>query len=43
MLPLAAPPESICIVRLSALGDVTHAVPVLRAIQQHWPQTRVTW
>ena len=43
MLPLAAPPESVCIIRLSALGDVTHAVPVLRAIQQHWPQTRVTW
>lgn len=32
-----------CIVRLSALGDVTHAVPVLRAIQKQWPQTRVTW
>lgn len=43
MLPLTAPPESICIVRLSALGDVTHAVPVLRAIQLQWPQTRVTW
>jgi heptosyltransferase I len=43
MLPLVTPPDSICIVRLSALGDVTHAVPVLRAIQQHWPQTRVTW
>lgn len=43
MLPLTAPPESICIVRLSALGDVTHAVPVLRAIQQQWPQTRITW
>ncbi len=43
MLPLVTPPDSICIVRLSALGDVTHAVPVLRAIQQQWPQTRVTW
>jgi len=43
MLPLSAPPESICILRLSALGDVTHAVPVLRAIQRQWPQTRVTW
>jgi len=43
MLPLVTPPDSICIVRLSSLGDVTHAVPVLRAIQQHWPQTRVTW
>ena len=43
MLPLTSPPENICIVRLSALGDVTHAVPVVRAIQQHWPQTRITW
>ncbi|MDX1381556.1 MAG: glycosyltransferase family 9 protein, partial [Xanthomonadales bacterium] len=37
------PPESICLLRLSALGDVTHAVPVLRAIQDHWPATKVTW
>jgi heptosyltransferase I len=43
MLPLSAPPERICIVRLSALGDVTHAVPVLRAIQKQWPGTSVTW
>ena len=43
MLPLTSPPENICIVRLSALGDVTHAVPVVRAIQKHWPQARITW
>jgi heptosyltransferase I len=43
MLPLSSPPKSICILRLSALGDVTHAVPVVRAIQKHWPQTRITW
>jgi heptosyltransferase I len=43
MLPLATPPRNICILRLSALGDVTHALPVARAIQQHWPQTRITW
>jgi len=43
MLPLTTAPESICIVRLSALGDVTHAVPVLRAIQDAWPETAVTW
>jgi heptosyltransferase I len=42
-LPLASPPQKICIIRLSALGDVTHAVPVLRAIQDQWPDTRVTW
>ncbi len=43
MLPLTSPPEHVCLLRLSALGDVTHAVPVLRAIQRQWPQTRVTW
>ncbi len=43
MLPLTTPPQSVCLVRLSALGDVTHAIPVLRAIQHNWPQTRITW
>jgi heptosyltransferase I len=42
-LPLTSAPDSICIVRLSALGDVTHAVPVVRAIQQQWPETQITW
>ncbi len=42
-LPLSEPPRKLCILRLSALGDVTHAVPVLRAIQDQWPQTEVTW
>jgi heptosyltransferase I len=43
MSPLKQPPESICIFRLSALGDATHVVPVVRAIQSHWPETRITW
>ena len=43
MLPPEAPPKNLCIVRLSALGDVTHAVPVLRAIQRRWPETTITW
>ncbi|MGH8222828.1 MAG: glycosyltransferase family 9 protein, partial [Woeseiaceae bacterium] len=43
MVPPGAAPDKLCIVRLSALGDVTHAVPVLRAIQRGWPRTRVTW
>lgn len=29
--------------RLSALGDITHALPVLRTVQKHWPGTRITW
>lgn len=28
---------------MSAIGDVTHALPVLRTLQHHWPGTRITW
>ncbi len=42
-LPLDSPPANLCLIRLSALGDVTHALPVVRAIQRHWPETRITW
>ncbi len=43
MLPLQQQPENICIFRLSALGDATHTVPVVRALQAHWPETKITW
>ncbi len=43
MLPVPSSPKSICILRLSALGDVTHAVPVLRALQKQWPDAEITW
>ncbi|MEX0607417.1 MAG: glycosyltransferase family 9 protein [Halofilum sp. (in: g-proteobacteria)] len=36
-------PEQLCLLRLSALGDATHAVPVVRTLQQVWPRTRLTW
>lgn len=36
-------PSSICILRLSALGDITHVIPVIRAIQAKWPETKITW
>lgn len=42
-LPLTSPPKSICILRLSAIGDVTHVLPTLRSIQQQWPDTKITW
>ena len=29
--------------RLSAIGDVTHVIPVINAIRQHLPQTKITW
>lgn len=40
---LSTPPNSLCILRLSALGDITHTLPVLRTLQKHWPTTRLTW
>ncbi len=36
-------PRSVCLLRLSAIGDTCHAVPVLRTLQRAWPQTQFTW
>ena len=36
-------PASICLLRTSALGDVTHVVPLLRTLQKAWPQTELIW
>jgi heptosyltransferase I len=43
MLPLVEPPRSVCILRLSAIGDTCHVVPVVRTLQQAWPATQLTW
>lgn len=40
---LVQAPESICILRLSALGDVTHVLPIIHTLQTHWPGTKITW
>ncbi len=37
------PPKSLCLLRTSALGDVTHVVPLVRTLQTAWSQTRLTW
>jgi heptosyltransferase I len=42
-LPLDRPPLAVCILRLSALGDTCHVVPVVRALQRAWPATKLTW
>jgi heptosyltransferase I len=34
---------SICLLRLSALGDVTHVVPLVRTLQAAWPDVALTW
>jgi len=40
---LATPPERVCLLRLSAIGDTCHVVPLLRTLQDAWPSTRFTW
>lgn len=35
--------NSICIMRLSALGDVTHVIPVIKSLQAQVPDIEITW
>lgn len=36
-------PGSVCLLRLSALGDCANVVPVVHTLQYYWPQTRIGW
>lgn len=40
---LSEQPKDICILRLSAIGDVCHAVSAIQAIQQHYSAASITW
>ena len=42
-MTIPAAPSSICLLRLSALGDATHAVPLLRTLRRAWPEVPITW
>ena len=35
--------RNICLIRLSAIGDTCHAVPLIRTLQHAWPDVRITW
>ena len=37
------PPDALCLIRLSAIGDCCHTVPVVRTFQSYWPDTPITW
>jgi heptosyltransferase I len=39
----ASPPRSICLLRLSALGDITHVVPLVHTLLRAWPNVQLTW
>ncbi len=34
---------SVCIFRLSAIGDVTHVIPVVKTLQARYPDIKITW
>jgi heptosyltransferase I len=42
-LHVQAIPQKVCLLRLSAIGDTCHVVPLLRTLQDAWPKTRFTW
>lgn len=42
-LALSNPPKELCLLRLSAIGDTCHVVPVVRTLQKVWPDTRIVW
>lgn len=42
-MSLIDPPEHLVLLRLSALGDATHVVPLVRTLQRNWPRTRLSW
>ena len=46
-MPPAAPVspgiDSTCLLRLSALGDVTHVLPLVHTLQRAWPAMPIAW
>ena len=36
-------PQSLCLVRLSALGDVVLATALVRTLQANFPRCQLTW
>lgn len=43
MLGQLTAPKNLCLLRLSAIGDVCHAVAMVQQIQRFYPQTKITW
>ena len=43
MTAVSTAPKHIAFFRLSALGDVVLAIPMIRAMQKAWPDVKITW
>jgi len=42
-LPFKQPPLSLCLLRLSAIGDICHMLPIVHTLQKSWPTTQLSW
>ncbi len=42
-LSLPDPPARVALVRMSAIGDTVHAVPLVASIRAAWPDCHLTW
>lgn len=40
---MTVPPRSLLIIKPGSMGDVIHTLPVVSAIHNFWPQTKITW
>jgi heptosyltransferase I len=43
LLQLSSPPERICIVMMSAIGDAVHVLPVVNALRRAYPRSHISW
>ena len=39
----AQPPQNLCLIRLSAVGDVVHVLPIVHTIKNLRQKTKITW
>ncbi|MGI9237911.1 MAG: glycosyltransferase family 9 protein [Woeseiaceae bacterium] len=42
-LAVQSKPASVCVLRLSAIGDTCHALAVIRRLQDNWPDIEISW
>jgi lipopolysaccharide heptosyltransferase I len=40
---LSSPPARVLLIKPSAIGDVVHALPILRLMRNGWPNARLSW
>ena len=42
-MPSTSPPQRVLVVRLSHLGDIAQAIPLIHALRARWPSAEIGW